>query len=135
MFALLQTPHVEIARLPGLRIIRYKRLATSSHDPEVMHGTFQGSIAALDKVDRSQYGLLVDVRVAPFRGDPEFERAFTHYSQRLFGGFARIAVLVRTSVGKLQSGRMAKLAGLEAYIVEDEDEAMKYLSDLRAPAR
>jgi hypothetical protein len=135
MFALLQTPHVEIARLPGLRIIRFKRLATDSHDPEIMHGTFQDSIAALEKVDRSQYGLLVDVRAAPFRGDPEFERAFALYSQRLFGGFARLVVLVRTSVGKLQSGRIARLAGIEAIIVEDEDEAMRYLSDLRAHAR
>ena len=130
MFVLMQTPYVVISRLPGLRIIRFKRLAEIVNDVEIMHKTFQDSIATLDSVDRSQHGLLVDLRDGPLRNDPQFEGAFMTYSQRLYGEFAAIAVLAKTSVGKLQINRFAKMSGIAMSLFDDEGEAVHFLREL-----
>jgi hypothetical protein len=130
MFVLLESPYVVISRLPGLRIIRFKRLAESAKDVESVHKTFQDCIAALDSVDRTQHGLLADLREGPMRNDPQFEGAFMTYSQRLYGDFAAVATLAKTSVGKLQLNRFAKMTGISMTIFDDEGEAIRFLREL-----
>lgn len=130
MFVLLQTPYVVISKVPGLRIILFKRLSGIVNDAETMHKTFQDSIAALDTVDRSQHGILVDLRDGPMRNDPQFEGAFMTYAPRLYGEFAGTAVLAKTSVGKLQLNRFAKMVGIDMTVFDDEGEAIRFLREL-----
>jgi hypothetical protein len=124
---LLQTPYLYIARVPGFDVIHFKRLPETSNDPDVIHTTMTSIVAAMDSLDRARFGLLVDVREAPFRSDPEFERILAVYRPRFLSGFANVAILARTQVGKLQVARMAREDGVGVRIFDDESEAMSYL--------
>src|SRR5215208_6181801 len=105
---LLQSPYVVIAHLPGTSVVRFKRLPESSGDPAEIRRAMQQMVDALDTVDRAEHGLLMDMRDGPTHNmSPEFERILGEYRPRLMAGFAKIAVLVKTSVGKLQVNRMA----------------------------
>ena len=135
MFHLLQTPYLIIARVPGFDVIHFKRLSLSLYDLEQLHATLTAAVAAMDTVDRSRFGLLVDVREAPLRTDPEFEQIFAMYRPKLLGGFAKIAVLLKTEVGKLQAMRMGREDRLQFKTFDDEREAMSYLTGSAAKPR
>jgi hypothetical protein len=64
--------------------------------------------AVLARLPRPQLAILVDLREAPSRNDPEFETAMGPHRKRMFEGFARRGVLVRTAAGKLQVQRHAR---------------------------
>ena len=49
--------------------------------------------------------LMIDTTAAPARNDPEFEAAFDPIRVKLLSGFRRAAVLVKTTVGRLQADR------------------------------
>ncbi|MCC6876326.1 MAG: hypothetical protein IT378_18605 [Sandaracinaceae bacterium] len=65
-------------------------------------------VAALGRVPKARGSLVVDLRDAPPRNDPAFEDAVARLRKRIFEGFARTAVVVRTASGKLQVQRHAK---------------------------
>jgi hypothetical protein len=71
--------------------------------------------------------LLVDVRLAPPRNDPAFESRSMAALQGLAQKFTRVATLVRTAVGKLQTTRLAKERGTDAHAFDDEAAALAYL--------
>jgi len=72
--------------------------------------------------------LLVDLRGGPpGRNDPEFERASEEWRRALSTDFERVAILVRTAVGKLHIQRLAREIGREPTIFMDEAEALKFL--------
>ena len=56
-------------------------------------------------IQRDHWRLLIDMREAPLRTDPEFETQIRPYQMKLTAGFKRTATLVRTAVGKLQIAR------------------------------
>lgn len=72
---------------------------------EEMRARFLEVISVLDRVGRDGASLLVDTSAAPARNDPAFEAAFDPLRVRLLGGFRRVAVVVKTPVGKLQADR------------------------------
>jgi hypothetical protein len=70
----------------------------------------------------------VDMRAGPMRNDPEFERAVGPINRDLFQGYGRVAILVRTAVGRLQVQRVAKANGnSDPHVFTDEDAALAYL--------
>jgi hypothetical protein len=83
---------------------------------------------ALAGVDRSHLGLLVDLREGPMRNDPEFERAAAPFQLRMLSGFRRVAVLVKTPVGKLQVRRLLARRVPAAEIFDDEEAALAHLT-------
>lgn len=75
--------------------------------------------------------VLVDLRGGPpGRNDPEFERASEDWRKSLAGNLDRVAILVRTAVGKLHVQRLGREVGRAPAIFMDEAEALAFL---RAP--
>jgi hypothetical protein len=72
--------------------------------------------------------LLLDLRAGPpGRNDPEFERAGEAWRRQIAADFDRVAVLVRTAVGKLHVQRLAREVGKEPAIFMSEAEALAFL--------
>jgi hypothetical protein len=131
---LLQSPYVVIAHLPGTPVVRFKRLPATSDDPVEIRRVMKEMVDALDAVDRRDLGLLMDMRDGPTHNiSPEFERILGEYRPRIMAGFAKIAVLVRTSVGKLQVNRMAREDNVSLRIFDVEDEALAHLTGRPVP--
>jgi hypothetical protein len=75
--------------------------------------------------------VLVDLRGGPpGRNDPEFERASEDWRKSLAGNLDRVAILVRTAVGKLHVQRLGREIGRAPAVFMDEAEALAFL---RAP--
>jgi hypothetical protein len=71
---------------------------------------------------------LVDLRGGPpGRNDPEFEAAGASWRHLLAARFQKLAILVRTQAGKLQTQRLARAENRTAHIFLDEKEALAYL--------
>ncbi len=77
--------------------------------------------------ERGRFALLVDLRDGPMRNDPAFEQVFRDRQRQLFGGFRRVALLVRTAVGALQINRQARAMGRTAVVFHDEQAAIDHL--------
>ena len=84
-------------------------------------------IAHLDSRHAS-WGVVVDLRRAPARSDPDFEKAMKHLRHQLVTGFSRISVLVASAVGKLQVGRIDRLDGKDTFVTQEEVEATRHAS-------
>jgi hypothetical protein len=131
---LLQSPYVIIAQLPGTQIVRFKRLPDTTRDVPEIRRRLDRMVDALDTVRRGDFSLLMDLRDAPARLEtPEFEQILDEYRPRLIKGFRKVAVLVKSQVGKLQVARMARQDKVGVRIFDDEDEALGYLMDRPAP--
>lgn len=99
-----------------------------------LDGIFARLGAALDALGRSRYGLLADLRATPGRNDPQFEAAMERLRPLWTGGFRKVGVLVRSTVGLMQIQRHARRDGIERLISKDEDELLKYLTaDVQVP--
>ncbi len=92
-----------------------------------LHGAFSALIRVMDTYERSKYLLLCDMRRAIGRNDPEFEQAMTSIRPRWLGGFRRVAVRVKTTLGSMQIRRYSRDDGIERLISSDEQEIEKYL--------
>jgi hypothetical protein len=82
---------------------------------------------ALLGLPTAKMGLVVDTRGTLGRNDPDFEKkifpAFHAFTQR----FARVAVLVKTSAGRMQMSRLVRDNELEYRIFDDEDKARAFV--------
>jgi hypothetical protein len=112
-----------------LRIVHTVRSDKPFGAIEELDGIFARLGSALDTVDRSRYGHLADIRAAPGRNDAEFEATMDRLRPRWIGGFRKIGVLVRSTVGQMQIQRHARRDGLKRLISQDEDELLKYLTE------
>jgi hypothetical protein len=72
--------------------------------------------------------LLLDMRAGPPpRSDEAFERAMAKGRKAITQRFRRVAVLVRSAVGKLQVQRLVRADGDTPHAFQDEQEALDYL--------
>lgn len=86
-------------------------------------------LAQLFPLDRRRdLVLLQDMRDAPRTTDAEYERKMVPIVMRMCDGFSRIAVLIRTAVGQLQARRLQRSGALPYGVFDDEDEALRFLS-------
>jgi hypothetical protein len=83
--------------------------------------------ASMEKVARSGHALLIDVRTARGRNDPEFERLFGPYRARMSAGWLRVAIVVGSPPGVLQVQRYAREDSLALRIYDDPDLAFLWL--------
>lgn len=109
------------------RLAVFRRSDVPFDTLEAMDAAFDELNAALGALDRATLALLVDSRDAPARNDPEYERAFEPHRRRMLRGFARIAILVKTASGRLQSQRLTSGDGVDAQTFTDEAAAMGFL--------
>jgi len=74
-------------------------------------------------VHRPSHGLIFDTRQAPsVRDSEEYERKVVPVQMRISGGWAGTAVIVRSSVGKLQVQRLSRGVPAAFTTVTSEDE-------------
>jgi hypothetical protein len=78
-------------------------------------------------VDRPSHVLLMDIRQAPSRNDPEFEQANLRFRAVAMHGFRRMAVLVRSQAGKLHIERHTRELGSGPAVFLDEAAALEHL--------
>lgn len=72
--------------------------------------------------------LIVDMRTAPARNDPQFEETQKEYRQCLLARFARIATLVSTRAGLLHVQRYSREDGTQnIHGFLSENDALHYL--------
>ncbi|MCA9719441.1 MAG: hypothetical protein KC468_32530 [Myxococcales bacterium] len=78
-------------------------------------------------VDRSRAGVLYDLRAVSGRNEESFDRLFFARRDEFYGGFHRVALLVRSSVGRMQVERLFTSPTLRVRALLDEEGARGYL--------
>lgn len=130
MIELLRTRHFVVESVSGTPRIEVTRTAEPFESIEEMRAAFTEVSKVLDREGRHTSALLVDTRAAPPRNDPEFEAAFDPIRVALLSGFPKIALLVRTTAGRLQAERHAKSDGLRVAVFTDIEDARAFCSYL-----
>mgnify|MGYP001628067838 CR=1 FL=1 len=69
------------------------------------------------------FGIIVDMRDAPPRNDPDFEAAMRQLRFSVGRAFARVAVLVATASGEMQVSRLHREGHFVYHVTRDPDEA------------
>lgn len=109
-------------------VLRFSRNSTPFESSAAVQRSFTEAAAVLDGLGRERHVLLVDLRRAPPRNDPEFEQAMAAMRKRMLEGFSRSAVLVQTAAGALQVRRHQRDDRAErSATFQDEGAAMAFL--------
>ena len=87
------------------------------------YGTLTETLEALEAVPC----LLTDLRPAPGRNDPAFEKVLAPLRRRIYAAFERRAVVVRTAIGRLQVQRHADADGIAMRVFLEPEEALDWL--------
>ncbi|WP_141734057.1 cytochrome b5 domain-containing protein [Oligoflexus tunisiensis] len=74
----------------------------------------------------SSYGVIVDMRQASQRNDPDFENAMLKLRLAVATNFARVAVLLESATGVLQVNRIGRNDGAETFATMNEFAAVKF---------
>lgn len=106
---LLTSPWFEVARHG--RVVEVRRTERGFETVGELDDAHLELIRTLDTQPRVRLGIVVDLRLAPARNDPDFERAMVRHRPRLFESFVRRAVVVRSAVGRLNVQRHARNDG------------------------
>ncbi|WP_437302302.1 hypothetical protein [Sorangium sp. So ce388] len=130
---LLRNAHYVVTVDPVAQLARVTRSALPAESPAQFEERWMEVSRALDRTGRIGLSLLVDLRDAAGRNDPEFEAAMQRLKPIVMRGFRRVAILVRTTVGALQIHRHLREDGVERMIGSDEAQLLDYLSG--APRR
>lgn len=121
--------HFEVSTLQAQRVVKVVRTAVPfPPDARDLSPMFAEAHAAADAIERASFGLLLDLRQTTGRNDGDFERLIAPQRTRLQAGFARVAVLVRSVVGRLQVERHAREDGVNLRAFLDEGEALAWAS-------
>ena len=117
------------------KVVRVERSSKGFEGGHDLFSEFQKLNRELDKIGRASYALLVDLRAAPGRNDPQFEEQFANHRVRLLTGFRRAVVLVRTAAGKMQAERLRRTDQLAEHVrvFDNEAEALAFLDREEEP--
>jgi hypothetical protein len=110
---------------PVLRVVRTPLPLVGAEAADRAHRQL---VERLERLSKRAWPLLVDLRDAPPRNDPEFEAIVERYRRAIFEGFTRSAVLVRTAAGVMQLTRHLRQDRIAAPVFDDEDAALGYLT-------
>jgi hypothetical protein len=110
-------------------LLRRSRTDRRFESNEEILRSYEVLIRVHETIDRARLALFVDLRLAPPRNDPAFEQLVGPYQPRLYGGFRRAAILVKTEAGKLQMARLLQANGIRARAFLDEAAAISHLLD------
>lgn len=111
------------------RIFSVTRTSAPFEALDQMRARFLEVIGLIDRIGRDGASLLVDTSEAPARNDPAFEAAFDPIRVRLLSGFKRVAVVVKTPVGKLQADRHGRQDKSGALTFNDRALAEAWVSE------
>jgi hypothetical protein len=127
---LYQDEWVTLSHTPISGLVRYARTSLAYRDPADLARSYAGLGALMPRILPGMK-LLVDLRLAPPRNDPEFEAKANSAISGFVTRFAKHATLVRTAAGKLQTARLAHASGIAVHVFDDEDAALDYLGVIR----
>jgi hypothetical protein len=127
MEVLLRTAYFELEVDPARKYVRYVRSATAFESVATYETVLDRLLEALERVERSHYAILVDMRLGPIRSGDDFDASAFRFRREVFRGFARAAVLVATEIGRLQVTRHAREQGGGPTVFRDEGEALRFL--------
>lgn len=108
-------------------ILLVRRTANSYASAADVRSSFDLVRRVVEPIERAITSVLVDMRLAPPRDDPEFERAAADQPKYLSRDFKRSAVLIRTAIGLLHVQRHMQRLGLPMKVFNDEQQAFDYL--------
>lgn len=108
-------------------LVRMVRSDVPFSDLEQLERAVNNMIRTFDGIGRETRVLLNDLRAAQGRNDSEFEERILKMRMRLYGGFLRVGILVRSSVGALQIRRMVQEDGIARMVATDEAVLVDYL--------
>lgn len=94
---------------------------------EELERSVQDTVRVYDEIGRQGRVLLSDLRAVQGRNDEAFEDRMLKLRPKLYGGFLRVGILVRSSVGALQIKRMVREDGIDRMVMTDETGLLEYL--------
>jgi len=120
--SLLENRFVSVRRSrDGRGLVRVVRSSVPIEKIEEVDEAWGGVSRAMLPLDRAKHVLLVDLRNGPGRNDDAFEQRVAPHRAATVRGFARVAVLVRSLPGQLQTQRHVRedaLGGVQVFAVE-----------------
>lgn len=123
-----ENPYVVVHVDDVQHLVRVRRTSVPYPSVESIEAHFDELIGLFGSRQLERYRCLVDVRDATGRNDDGFERVMGRYRPQLFGRFARAAMIVKTAIGEMQVGRMAREhGGPTIEVFRDEAEALRAL--------
>lgn len=126
MRELLRNPYFVVTLYEEEELIRLTRTEEPFSSLEEVASRWLEVCAVFDRAGRKGRALLSDLRRAPARNDPEFEKTVRSILPHIHRQFRRNAVLVRLAVGGLQIRRHAREDGIERLVTDSEEEAWAY---------
>src|SRR5688500_16092303 len=126
MLESVRTRHWSVRRDVAQGVVLLVRSAEPFVSVEDILASFDPADRALAAVPRERSGLIIDMREARWRNDTNFEETTAVHRKRLVEGFARTALLVRTTLGKLQAQRLSRAESLGWVAFDDERLALAY---------
>jgi hypothetical protein len=125
---LLANEFVQVRVLADARVICVVRSAVRAESLRDIHESWGSVERALTSVVRREHGLLIDMREARGRNDPEFEAAVARYRASTIEGFRRVAVVVRSIPGQMQIQRHVNEDKLSrVHVFDDVHRALAFL--------
>lgn len=110
----------------AIGLVRYVRNETPYPDPESVERSYASLGETLARIPPGMK-LLIDIRRAPPRNDEAFEKRANVALGVMARRFAKIATLVSTAVGALQSKRLARERSSSSNVHHDERSALASL--------
>lgn len=95
--------------------------------PAELERSFRNASAAIDRLGRTDRVMLIDMREARGRNEPEFDAALRRVRQNVERGMQCIVVLLRSSAGMLQMKRINEEDGTTRFLTMDEREGLEIL--------
>jgi hypothetical protein len=129
-----QDPYVtlSVAELSGMW--RFMRSGVPYPTVDAMRDSFLKIMELCSYLPKQQISLLVDMRQAPARNDPEFELVQRTLRKEMLLYFARRATLVSTTAGLLHVQRYSREDGVKVVGFTSEAEAATYLLTGQIPS-
>jgi hypothetical protein len=115
-----------LAEAPGT-LIRLQRTPVPHPTPADVEQSFRNAATAIDRHGRTGRVMLVDMREALGRNEPEFEVALKRVRPIVERDLLRVAVLLRSTVGMLQMKRINEEDGVQRMLTMHEHEALDFL--------
>lgn len=124
---ILRNEHFTVLIDSAQRLARVTRSALPFTSAEEVEQKWLEVSRALDRAGRHRLAQLVDLRAAPGRNEPEFEKAMMRVRPLVMQGFSRIGILVQSTVGALQIKRHVREDGIDRMVSSSESELLTYL--------
>ena len=127
MRELLQGEHFILMIDDERRMVRRTRTGRPFASVSAAEAAWEEMLQAIDTIERAKHTLFIDLRATQPRDDAAYESLVERNLPRLFAGFRRSAILVKTHAGRLQILRMHKdTPRVQAFV--DETAALAYLT-------